>query len=73
MPAEGNYSTVTRQRPIAGLAVLVVAALAVGGAWGLASTLGRPEAATAAFVAAALLIVGVVGVRSRSWIETPYW
>jgi len=64
---------VTRQKPIAGAALLIVATLAVGGAWSLASTLGRPTAATAAFVAAALLIVGVVGVRSRRWIENPYW
>ena len=61
------------QRPIAVLAVLTVVALAVGGAWSLASTLGQPEAATAAFGAAALLIVGVVGVRSRRSIENPYW
>ncbi|HMB50321.1 hypothetical protein [Natronoarchaeum rubrum] len=63
----------TRQRPIAGLAVLTVGALAVGGVWSLASTFGPPEAATAAFVAAALLIVGVVGVRSGRSIENPYW
>jgi hypothetical protein len=61
------------QRTLAGLALVLLAGLAAGGLWLLATTVTRSAAATLVFVLSTLVFAIVVGVRSRRWASSPYF